>query len=114
MDPRHVKNDNCSEHKEDGNQTSVNPLLPPPEQNKHLNQEPLLISNAPAIQILSQARNVNLCDLDNTGYYPEREDAFVTLMSKAEEKLRVNLLEVDPMISPIHVIPLQVPEVPLV
>ncbi|CAG8833705.1 36839_t:CDS:2, partial [Gigaspora margarita] len=35
-------------------------------------------SNKPTIQILSQARNVNLCDFDNTGYYPEEEDTFVT------------------------------------
>ncbi|RIB27548.1 hypothetical protein C2G38_2160273 [Gigaspora rosea] len=74
-------------------------------------------TNEPTVQVLPQACNVNLCDLDNTGYYPERENALVTLMawyqpystqrprrnikkseSKAEEKLRSNSSEVDPVI----------------
>ncbi|CAG8814681.1 3330_t:CDS:2, partial [Gigaspora margarita] len=103
----------------DRNQTSVNPPLPPPGQNGNLNQEPLHIklSNEPAVQILPQAHNVNLCDLKDTGYYSEGEDAFVNPMaqhqpnstqrpqrnlkkseSKAEEKLRVNLPEFEPVI----------------
>ncbi|CAG8474202.1 5821_t:CDS:2 [Gigaspora margarita] len=82
MDPRHVENDNRSEHEEDRNQTPVNPPLLPPGQNGYLNQEPLYILNEPAVQILPQARNVNLCDLDDTGYYSEGEDAFVTPMAR--------------------------------
>ncbi|CAG8656828.1 5570_t:CDS:2 [Gigaspora margarita] len=130
MDPRHVENDNCSEHKEDRNQTPVNPPLPPPGQNGNPNQEPLYINlnqakrkqaNKPMVQILPQARNVNLCDLDDTGYYPEGEDAFVTPVArhqpystqrprrnlkksenKTEKMLRANLPEVDPIIPHAH------------
>ncbi|CAG8800877.1 33263_t:CDS:2, partial [Gigaspora margarita] len=73
--------------------------------------------NKPTVQILPQVRNVNLCDLEDTGYYPKRDDAFVTPMarhqpystqrprrnlkkseSKAEEKLRINLLKFEPVI----------------
>ncbi|CAG8608725.1 26682_t:CDS:2 [Gigaspora margarita] len=184
MNPRHVKNNNHSEHEEDRNQTPVNPPLLPPGQNGNPNQEPLYIIaswlsvveprnleeavigahkieaagyyrernevqsqqgkietdltqlthqmqtmsvnydriltalvarvetqesrprndnqrngpnqtqpqnlnqaerkqvNEPIVQNLLQACNVNLCDLDDTGYYPEGEDAFVTPIAR--------------------------------
>ncbi|CAG8756802.1 40715_t:CDS:2 [Gigaspora margarita] len=63
MDPRNVENDNCFEQEEDHNQTPVNPPLP---------------SLDKIIKILPQAQNVNLYNLDDTGYYTEGEDAFVT------------------------------------
>ncbi|CAG8817581.1 42624_t:CDS:2, partial [Gigaspora margarita] len=82
-----------------------------PHNDNQSNGEPDYISQD-CMSERAPPRNVNLCDLDDTGYYPKREDAFVTPVvrhqpyntqrlqrnlkkskSKAEEKLRVNLPE---------------------
>ncbi|CAG8720139.1 16802_t:CDS:2 [Gigaspora margarita] len=102
--------------------------MPPRNQSQNPNQNLALTSspnqgnivNNPPVPISTQSQNVNLCDLNDTGYQTEGKDVFVLLLShhqlystqrpkrnqKKSESQVEERLQTNPPIAPAPVLPL--------